>query len=84
METIQVSLFGKECEVIDKHNSDNKFDWDVRCNHCGNVVKYGDTYLLHGIMCCDKCREALYNEIENDKKLNYEIYRKKDYEPFGV
>ena len=84
METLKPSLFGKKCEVIQRMSGSEPCEWMVRCNHCGNIVRYGDTYLVSGIMCCERCREYLHNEIENDKKLNYEIYEKKDYELFGV
>ena len=75
----------KKCKVVNKHNSNNIFDWDVICNHCGKTVNYGkETYLISGQMCCKHCHDDLYKEIQKDKSENYEIYKTKDYEPFGV
>jgi len=59
---IYASLTQPPLEVVDKHNSTNEFDWDVKCPTCGSIVNYGhEIFMLSGHhYCINKgCREKL-------------------------
>lgn len=56
------------------------------CPHCGRHEIYGNMSMVSGIHCCPNCLLKLHNEIDTDKKKNYDTYAKKanshEYEPY--
>ena len=80
--TLPGSIFGKRIEVV--HEAEDVMDYICVCPHCGKHVRYGNMMMISGHSCCDYCHDSLSNEIERDKAADYELYVKKDYEPFGV
>lgn len=56
------------------------------CPHCGAEALYGDMMTVSGIHNCPKCNRELNLQIENDKKIDYNVYVRKannfEYEPY--
>lgn len=66
---IYASLSQPPLEVVDKHNSNNIFDWDVVCPTCYAVVNYGhEIFMLSGHHYCihEGCREKLCHILGKD------------------
>lgn len=68
--------------VVLEENVEDIYKNVCRCPHCGDKTLYGDMMMVSGHHCCPKCVEHLRKEIEFDKEFKYDIYVKKDYEPF--
>ena len=80
--TIPGSLFGKRIKVVQE--AEDLYDTVCVCPHCGEHVTYGHMTMVSGTSCCPLCLDELHMEMDRDKEKDYEIYRTKDYEPFGV
>lgn len=66
---IYASLSQPPLKVMDKHNSTNEFDWDVKCPTCGAIINYGkEIFMLSGHHYCihDGCREKLCHLLGKD------------------
>ena len=57
------------------------------CPSCGKEALYGSLMMYNGVQTCPWCHEQKRNEIERDRKNDYDLYVAKAnsgaYEPFA-
>jgi len=60
----------------------------IICPRCGRVTTYGNSSTVSGHPCClednGECCTNLHNEIDADKETDYESYKHKDYNHYGL
>lgn len=63
---IYASMSQPPIRVLDKHNTDDAFKWDVECPNCKRKVNYGhEIFMVSGHIYCsdDNCRKAVWKKV---------------------
>lgn len=64
---IYASLSQPPIRVLDKHNTDDEFRWDVECPNCKRKVNYGkEIFMVSGHLYCSdkKCRDEVWEKVK--------------------